>query len=446
MDEVTPTQMLARLRALHDAAREIGLLTDAAAIGAAVVRHARALLGVELAVLLLSDDQGREFTVQHVSGEAPGDLPPLDGMTIDPRCVVRRDRAVEIAEACPIDRRGAWAYREFAFAPLEVQGQIIGLLGIERRACSMCAAETEFLYLLGSVAAMALEQARARGEAVAEEKLRQRAQIPEANPFSVLLLEYDGTIQYLNPAARRLAGELGGPDEAIRQLLPPGFEARIQQLIDTDRTVMDAPHQVGERRLLLSYRPLPDTRQIFVTIVDDTERMRARLEVEAYAAKLERTNRELREAQLALVHSEKLAALGNVVAGIAHEMNTPVGALRANAQTSQQALLLLQQALAEPSAAHLLRSRPRVVRAVAALQQAARDAGVASERIGGIVASLRSFARIDESEFKKVDLREGVDATVTLLRHRIQGRIELELSCDGLPEVHCYPSQINQVF
>ena len=71
---------------------------------------------------------------------------------------------------------------------------------------------------------------------------------------------------------------------------------------------------------------------------------------------------------------------------------------------------------------------------------------MASERIAKIVKSLKNFARLDESEFQKADLHEGLDSTLTLLEHELKNRIEVNKHYGTIPELACYPNQLNQVF
>jgi signal transduction histidine kinase len=145
-----------------------------------------------------------------------------------------------------------------------------------------------------------------------------------------------------------------------------------------------------------------------------------------------------------LVNSAKLATLGMLVAGVAHELNTPMGALNSNHDTLKRALGKLQDILAdevvEPA------ELDEVRRIVAAIAGVLRVNDLAIERMRQLVASLRGFARPDQAELDTVDLHEGIDAALAILRHEMKDRVEVVRDYGELPRVECYPQQIGQAF
>jgi signal transduction histidine kinase len=151
--------------------------------------------------------------------------------------------------------------------------------------------------------------------------------------------------------------------------------------------------------------------------------------------------RELQETQLQLIQSEKMAALGQLVAGVAHELNTPMGAIHSNNQSQGKALARLIDELGSPANGPLEH---------AAILENLRDMNAVNEaaarRIIEIVSNLRRFARLDESDWKQADLREGLDETLALVEHQTRGRIQVVRSYGDIPLVGCYPGQLNQVF
>jgi signal transduction histidine kinase len=175
--------------------------------------------------------------------------------------------------------------------------------------------------------------------------------------------------------------------------------------------------------------------------------------LEAANEKLESKNRDLveamqqlREAQQQLVMREKMASLGNLVAGVAHEINNPVGAVKSAADTSARSIELVCRSLEESTDLEQLRGNKRFSTAIEILRNNNVLTVTASERIAEIVRSLRDFARLDEAEFQEADIHEGIDSTLTLLHHQLKNRIEVEKRYGDLPRIQCYPNQLNQVF
>jgi signal transduction histidine kinase len=181
--------------------------------------------------------------------------------------------------------------------------------------------------------------------------------------------------------------------------------------------------------------------------------------VEARTAELVAANKRLKKAQVQLVQTEKMSSLGQLVAGIAHEINNPVNFIYANlgyiqkyTQDVLHLLSLYQDFVAHPPANilqqiqeieldFLLEDLPKILSSVE----------VGAERIRQIVLSLRTFSRLDEAELKKVNIHEGIESTLVILAHRLQGNeespgINVIKQYGDLPLVYCYAGQINQVF
>ncbi|UCH83281.1 MAG: tetratricopeptide repeat protein [Candidatus Latescibacterota bacterium] len=161
---------------------------------------------------------------------------------------------------------------------------------------------------------------------------------------------------------------------------------------------------------------------------------------------LERLVKELRETQSELVQSKKMAALGSLVAGLVHEMNTPLGVITSAADVAARATRKINELVNESTPAAEIDEDPRFRRSTEALEETNRIVMTGTERIKRIVDGLKSFARLDEAPFQTVDLRESLETTLALLDHELHGRIEVVRHYDDIPPIGCYPSELNQVF
>ncbi len=144
------------------------------------------------------------------------------------------------------------------------------------------------------------------------------------------------------------------------------------------------------------------------------------------------------------VNSAKLSTLGMLVAGVAHEVNTPLGALASNHDVIKRAMGKLQDILADEVVDETELAEVR--RIVRALDGILKVNDLAVTRVLELVGSLRSFGRLDRSETDRLDLHEGIDNALVLLRHRMERRVRIEKDYAELPPVECFPQQLNQVF
>jgi two-component system, NtrC family, sensor kinase len=143
------------------------------------------------------------------------------------------------------------------------------------------------------------------------------------------------------------------------------------------------------------------------------------------------------------VNQAKLATLGMLVAGVAHEVNTPLGALNSNHDVLRRAIGRLQGILEdEVVEPHELEEVRRIVRA---LDGILRVNDLAVERMKSLVNSLRTFGRLDQSAFDHADLHEGIDATLAIIAHETRD-IAVVRDYGVLPRIHCQPDRLNQVW
>jgi len=185
----------------------------------------------------------------------------------------------------------------------------------------------------------------------------------------------------------------------------------------------------------------------------------AQKNLEQRTAELSQTLDHLKQSQLHLVQSEKMSSLGQLMAGIAHEINNPVNFINANLAPAEdyirdlmtfidlyrechpQAHPKIQAWMDENDLEYLQEDLPKLLNSMK----------LGSDRIRKLVLSLRNFSRLDESDLKMVDLHEGIDSTLLILQHRLKANpnyptLQVIKDYGELPLVECYPSQLNQVF
>ena len=154
---------------------------------------------------------------------------------------------------------------------------------------------------------------------------------------------------------------------------------------------------------------------------------------------------ELQATQAQLVQSEKVAALGKLVAGVVHEMNTPLGTIRNAIDLHRRAINKMAALLEKnPELALLPLTRP-LQAALTVLQNNHSAEQAAGARIDKILGSLKNFARLDEAPFQKADIHEGLESVLTLLEPELNARIEVVKHYGELPAVACFPGELNQV-
>mgnify|MGYP004470476761 FL=1 len=139
--------------------------------------------------------------------------------------------------------------------------------------------------------------------------------------------------------------------------------------------------------------------------------------------------KELKETQIQLINSEKMASLGQLVAGVAHEINTPVASIKSNNGIVAKLLDSIDDADLKEMLSDINEIDKEAV-----------------NRISNIVTSLKKFVRLDEAELQEADINKELDLTLELIRHETKNRIEIVRNYGEIPAIKCFPNMLNQVF
>ncbi len=228
----------------------------------------------------------------------------------------------------------------------------------------------------------------------------------------------------------------------INQKLEQRVEERTAQLVKINQ---DLELEITERKLA----------EFRLQQVNETLEER----VEARTLELQNALVQIKSTQAQVIQSEKMSSLGQLVAGVAHEINNPVGFIYGNINYLKQSTKDLLNLVALYQEIHgknypqienlseainlefLVEDMPKIINSIE----------VGTRRIRDIVLSLRNFSRMDQAEFKEVNLHDGIDSTLLILQHRLkanseQPEIEIIRDYGNLPEIECSAGQLNQVF
>ena len=218
----------------------------------------------------------------------------------------------------------------------------------------------------------------------------------------------------------------------VELLVPILFGVDLLGVIAVGRKLSGERLAIDDRQLL---RTLANQSSIAIEnakAFDEIAKLNESLEV-----RVETRTRELRETQNQLMQSEKMKSLGQLVAGVAHELNNPIGFVHANLQLLDEFIekLVVSQENGEDAT--------RYRDAISKLLARSREG---TARVSRIVQDLRTFSRMDQADLQMAQLTDEIDRTLTLMEPQFKGGIDVVREYQTLPDVSCYPSQLNQVF
>ncbi len=317
-----------------------------------------------------------------------------------------------------------------------------------------------------------------------------RSLVEDANDV-VSIADENGNFFYTSPPVQRLLGYT--PEEYTRlngaDLVHPDYAGVVKE---TFKHVLQEPGKLAKAEFLNRHR---DGHYVFLEVIfknmlhdeavrgivmnsrDVTERKEAERILKEYNENLEREvarqtrsltrkNKELEKtlanlqnAQLQLVESEKMASLGQLTAGIAHEINNPINFVSANVGPLKTDFAELRDLLDRYQALH---ASSRLQEDLSEVRRYGEELDVAylqgeveallngieegASRTKEIVVGLRNFSRLDEVDLKTANVHEGIDSTLMLLRSKLRSRIRVVKEYGNLPDIECYPGKLNQVF
>ena len=163
-------------------------------------------------------------------------------------------------------------------------------------------------------------------------------------------------------------------------------------------------------------------------------------------SKLEEALEQLKAMQHQMVFQAKMATVGNLVAGTAHEVNTPVGAIKGATDTVERCIARIIEALENTESLEQLRNGTELEKYLDTVRENSRVATSAGNRLTEIIERLKVLSRLDESPLAMLNLHDTLDGILTLIRHHTSGRIRITKDYGELSPIWCYPGQLNHAF
>lgn len=311
-----------------------------------------------------------------------------------------------------------------------------------------------------------------------ETELRKLLRAVEQNPASIVITGINGIIEYVNPKFCAVTGY--SREEAIGQnprvlksgeMSPEGY----RELWNTIRDGREWRGEFHNRKkngelfweaaLISPIRDADGRVTHYIAVKEDiTERKLLESQLQSEKKQLEQAYADLKMLQSQLLQQEKMSSIGQLAAGVAHEINNPMGFIMSNLNTLRKYLdrlqgfittqqSALQNVAVEPSTAmnalHAMESE-RAARKIdfvlADAESLLAESLDGAERVKRIVQDLKGFSRIDEAESKMADINAGLESTVNIVWNEIKYKAVVHKEYGNIPLTKCYPGQLNQVF
>ncbi len=295
----------------------------------------------------------------------------------------------------------------------------------------------------------------------------------EQSPASITIFTSAGEVLYTNPAFELITGFSRAEaqyayDNHLYKTMP--IKQRIKVLLDSETpesTWSDAVENQTKRgstywseTLLAPVRDKNDEIRHFVSITSDiSARKQAEVALQQKSQEQQETSKKLNEATQQLLQSEKMASIGQLAAGVAHEINNPVGYVNSNlvslagyAEDMKSLIEVYDGLMLENDGSQRMLASKKAKDAISYdflkddISDLLEESKEGVVRVMQIIQNLKDFSHVDKGEWVLSDLHQGLDSTLNVVNNELKYKADIQKAYGNLPQVRCMPAQINQVF